>query len=527
MVRAKRWHWIVAVAALLGGLGIHTVSASDTRTAGEVGFGGTEIVNPGRGQYRWGGLTTWGDDDGEYFPNSAAPTYPPNDNWPGGSVSYYRFNWRQLEPSQGQYDFSVIDAKIDAAAKRGERFGFRVMVVDSCCAPRTGDDRPQIFPDWMNASVNSWRYRSGDADAIIPDWNDPDYLSAAERLVKALGRRYDGDDRVGFVDMLGYGNFGEWHLYPWEGQTGPQGQRPLTDANAERLVDANVAAFPRTTVLGFTPHSHALTYTMTKYPRVGLRVDSVGDASGGWAWPRMMDVPEAMNRWKTAPVVTEWATANTTTSDQLRDDRYASMRPDVGRDMYAVGRGQVMRWHLSLLSSGNFPHAWNGERMSEQQFADWSMANRTAGYRYSVALKDAPATVSPGQSVSISTTWQNAGVAPAYESWNPRLELRPRGQTEPVVRQRSGIDLNTLCAESTASGSTVPATATRTVTDSVAVPADVAPGAYDIVVVVGNQPQKSDPTATMPREFYDRPVALAQSGGTSDGGFKIGEITVS
>ena len=126
----------------------------------------------------------------------------------------------------------------------------------------------------------------------------------------------------------------------------------------------------------------------------------------------------------------------------------------------------------------------------------------------------------------ISTTWKNAGVAPTYESWSPVLELRPRGQAKAVARRQAPVDLRTLYAESTPPGSDTPAPATRVVSGSVSIPADVAPGEYDIVVVVRHQPQKEDPTHTMPAAYYDQPVALAQSGESADGSYPIGAIVI-
>ena len=70
-----------------------------------------EIVNSGRGEYLW----------------LAQPKDPAW--WPDLIDEYARdaIAWKTVEPSQGVYDFTVIEQRLAAAAARGGRFGFRVM----------------------------------------------------------------------------------------------------------------------------------------------------------------------------------------------------------------------------------------------------------------------------------------------------------------------------------------------------------------------------------------------------------------
>ena len=47
---------------------------------------------------------------------------------------------------------------------------------------------------------------------VVPNWNNPVYLAGFEDLLAALGRRYDGDERLSVFEFSGYGDFSENHI---------------------------------------------------------------------------------------------------------------------------------------------------------------------------------------------------------------------------------------------------------------------------------------------------------------------------
>ena len=42
-------------------------------------------------------------------------------------------------------------------------------------------------------------------------FDDPIFMEEHEKFIKALAARYDGDPRLGGLDLGSYGNWGEWH----------------------------------------------------------------------------------------------------------------------------------------------------------------------------------------------------------------------------------------------------------------------------------------------------------------------------
>jgi hypothetical protein len=47
------------------------------------------------------------------------------------SVAYFRLNWEDLEPTEGQYNWRLIDEPIEAWARRDVRIAFRIMTTNA------------------------------------------------------------------------------------------------------------------------------------------------------------------------------------------------------------------------------------------------------------------------------------------------------------------------------------------------------------------------------------------------------------
>ena len=104
-----------------------------------------EVANPYRGSYRW-------QDDAPQ-----PPAWPVRD-------SYRRVTWRELEPTQGNYDFSRIDEGIATARANGGVFGFRVQAACTGCAAGG-----VAVPDYLQGS---------DAERILVPAQQHDQLRA-------------------------------------------------------------------------------------------------------------------------------------------------------------------------------------------------------------------------------------------------------------------------------------------------------------------------------------------------------------
>ena len=229
-----------------------------TFTESTIPLSAGEIPNEMRGQY--------------------AAVDPNPSSWPDSDL-YYRgeIRWSQIEPRPGVYNFSIFDQGLKTAQATHTRFGFRVMAF---CPGCTTDP----IPAWMATEPNTCLTWCGATNPPMPDWNkttSTGFVAAYGRLMKALanhitplvngigGVRMADDPRLGWVDMGGYGDWGEWHL---SNQTGT----PITHAHMDTIMKSVVTAFPKVWTVAMTERAQWLNDAVAMSPKVGLRVDCLG-----------------------------------------------------------------------------------------------------------------------------------------------------------------------------------------------------------------------------------------------------------
>jgi hypothetical protein len=424
-----------------------------------------ELVNPGRGLYRWLGQ----EQVSEPFARRSFDAYA-------------RYTWRDLERSEGRYDFSRIERDMAQAQREGRQFALRIRTVVS----ETGTQIPDYLMGRMERGW--WRDYNGDGrqDTYVPDWNDADFRDRFTRLIAALAATYDGDPRLRYVDIGGYGNWGEWHMHRFP-YPSPSGARAATWEARTAIVDAHIDAFTRTPLLMLTDDRAALRYALSRSPRIGWRRDSLGNSHfdriqrDGATWALLKD------RWQSAPVVVEFF--------------HPRGQTDPASQQLALD--QVRRYHVSLVGNGN-TFAWEGmSRAGKDAFVAMAKA---AGYRLALRQLSLPATLTPGQSFALEAAWSNEGVAPLYDPWQVVVQLRQRDASQPVWEQALSQDLRTLMP----TNDTTPTVWTEQLTLPTSVPA----GQYELALVV------RDPTG------YFGPLTLANGNRAADGSYALGTISV-
>ena len=99
-----------------------------------------------------------------------------------------------------------LDPFLDAAESRGHHAVVRIYI-----------DYPNLesgLPSYLANLVSCQPYDHF-GPGCSPDYDDPDLLEAMVGLIEAMGKRYDGDPRLGFLQLGLIGFWGEWHTYPY------------------------------------------------------------------------------------------------------------------------------------------------------------------------------------------------------------------------------------------------------------------------------------------------------------------------
>lgn len=179
------------------------------------------------------------------FPSKLGPLDNPLKGWiyqsPSdfGSMLFTYVSWKDLEPSDGYYDFSSLDQKLNSGANAGKHIVFRVYL-----------DYPGVdtgVPKWLTDSgvaLEPYRDDIDQKQGLTPDYNNPLLVSRLTRLIDKLGERFDSDSRIAFVQVGIMGQYGEWTTYR-AGKT-----LRYSVATQRAILDAFKRAFPNKQLLG-------------------------------------------------------------------------------------------------------------------------------------------------------------------------------------------------------------------------------------------------------------------------------------
>jgi hypothetical protein len=231
-----------------------------------------------------------------------------------------------------------------------------------------------------------------------------------KQFIVALGRKYDGDPRVGFITAGLLGTWGEWHDYPRD------------DLFASRevqteVMDAFEAAFKTTPVLLRYPVGEG---EPRKAPnakrRFGYHDDSfawatleTGRPGDSWFFVSLLKAAgsEAVTKWKTQPI-----------GGEIRPEAWGKVfdaEPDDQRvqDFRQCVEATHVTW---LMDSGMFGRGRNESRVKQAE-----EEVRRMGYEFHVA---AVTLGSPTHGrLEVRVELENRGVAPFYYDWPIELGL--------------------------------------------------------------------------------------------------------
>jgi hypothetical protein len=427
---------------------------------------------------------------------STTPT--PNTNpstgfyiWNGRNVApivckdiYSRCNWTLFEPSQDVYDFSLIRreaAKVNGIGKFG--FAFRCVV--------EGINR--AYPAYIDGKTKAWY--SPTKKCWVPDWNDAYFLERHDALVAALGKEFNHDPRIAYVEIRSFGNWGEWHLFGFENPPVPL--QKITDATIRKMIDAFVKHFPNKQIIMMSDNPIGLRYALSQ----SNLANPIGWRRDSWC-NKQMDALQrsaawdlAKDRWMTAPVTVE-GYGNT------------------GMD-YKLALPHVSNYHISSIGNGNFGNVgnstWTDYPINVRNTLLASAAN--AGYKYvlnnvsfnfTTASNVTPSSNVPtitAPTITASASWSNVGNAPTYNKWNVMYNVCSNNKV--ISSTVSKLDLRKLLPGSI------------TIKDTLGPLAPgLAPGMYDVELRI-----------TDSNNYYVNPLSIAGNfNRQANGSYYVGKL---
>ncbi len=398
--------------------------------------------------------------------------HPPSpEEYPQQTVAYFRWTWAELEPTEGNYNYSLIDETIAQAKAKGETLGFRILT-----------DFQAGSPSWLlKKGIASVTVDGG----VFPDYNDSLFLRYHERLLHALGRRYANAPNVDHVDIGSVGCWGEWNRACCRGVDALCEKYYPTASNQRRIIDWYFEYFHPTPLVMLV--GGPLRYAVAR--GAGWRGDCFGDyglLSPDWnhmsdLYGQVVKDPVIQEAWKRGPVHFEVCGVIANWYDK-------------GWDIDAILQ-KGLEWHVSLLNakSSAIPPAWRSR---------FDTFLKKAGYRFVLRRMTHPAQVRASRTLHVNGSWENIGVAPIYHPWPLAYRLRAASDHVPL-QWTSTTDVRHWLPD-----------VTQDVSDAVTIPHDLPPGTYTLDIAILTQ------DAQFPH------VNLAISGRRADGWYPLSTITV-
>ncbi len=178
-----------------------------------------------------------------------------------------RQGWSELEPSEGVYNWTYLDAQLSRVQAAGKRISLRI---------GTGGNN---IPAWMmnavhSAGGNTFTFTDADGKHTIPVFWDATFLAKKQAMIQAVGARYSGNPALKvFSTSVANASSDDWamphnntvdagyaisEVLRWQ-NVGYSSQK-LIDAG-RAIIDTTMRAFPRQLIaLPINSNGNALDY---------------------------------------------------------------------------------------------------------------------------------------------------------------------------------------------------------------------------------------------------------------------------
>lgn len=313
------------------------------------------------------------------------------------TLFYADVTWRQLEPSRGSFAWEELERDWAPHLALGRRVGFRFKMADPWVAP--DDD----VPDWLVALGVAMRsYEIDGGRGRVPDWDDPVLLAEHDRVITALGQKYDGDPRVAWVDVGSYGIWGEWHV-------GGDDRLAATQASRRRILDAYLSAFPMTKLV--IPFDDPFATATLAARGHGVRNDCLGHPDKNAYY---LESLEAIS-----PGLNDAIYLSGLVTGEFCGSEAGALEGTTTYFDETLAFVKKAHWSSIGPAGGSLL-----KPVDARQRERCEALHKALGYRLRITSLTHTAGVRPGGNLHVSATVSNDGSAPFYFPWPVELTLR-------------------------------------------------------------------------------------------------------
>jgi hypothetical protein len=312
-----------------------------------------------------------------------------------------RFDWQELEPREGEFNFAAVDAFLESWGRLGKVCNLGVM----CANTHSRAEGGYVTPRWVfdagakkiEIDLTPQRITTGTpGHKVAPVFDDPVFLAKFAAFLRAFAARYDGDPRIAVLDIRSYGNWGEAHMHPF-------GRTDIPPEMFRRHVQMHLDAFKRTQLclsrnahLGkYGPLKDVMDWAILEH-RVAPRRDGIcGNSDGRETAIGFGIAPGVFEMFGNYPFMKDlgwW--------EGRKDAQGCGFRLEE-----CVENGRPT-W-VDLCRGGT-----SGEQMLHENRPLVERLTNRIGYHFH--LQRAAFAPAPGRTVDLELSWTNRGVAPIH-----------------------------------------------------------------------------------------------------------------
>lgn len=117
---------------------------------------------------------------------------------------YMRLDWRDIQKEPGRLDFpETWKLVFDLAEELDKQISFRIQLANTTIYPLCST--PEFVLERSGGVTDT------PGRIKLPHYEHPEFLAAFRDLNRMLAKEFDSHPRVEFMDLMGYGAWGEWH----------------------------------------------------------------------------------------------------------------------------------------------------------------------------------------------------------------------------------------------------------------------------------------------------------------------------
>ena len=337
-----------------------------------------------------------------YAPSADYPEYMPE-----STLVYIDVTWREWEPEEGVYAWESVAE--ENFLERWRQEGKHGVLRFVCDVP--SDEAHRDIPDWLYEKTGDGvDYDMEYGRGYSPEYNNPVFIEAHDRAIRALGEYLGQDTFISYVELGSLGHWGEWHVKYSAGLPRIPA-RPVR----EQYITPYLEAFPQVRMMMRRPFLAAAEHGL------GLFNDMAGDQNSTEEWLGWIreggDYSQAREKnalaampavWDSAPIGGEFTSG-------------IPMERMLG-EMLEGTVTMIRDSHTTFLG----PKTPDLSKEDQRPGAEEVMKNM--GYRLYISRAE-KRTARGGGSVDVTLDWHNAGVAPLYWDWPVCLYLFDQGGT--------------------------------------------------------------------------------------------------